>query len=134
MSISQVTLPVPTEVYQRAQRIAQLSHRDVADVLVKSIQLDEIDFDLDQGDEDDADLARERAAYIDLHPQLLVQFPGEYVAIHHGGVVDHDVDGVALSQRVYKQFPDEFVWIAPIQSQAIEEWVIRSPRFESIAY
>lgn len=82
-------------------------------------------------DEDEA-LWRERAAFTALHPTLLVQYPGEYVAIHGGSLVDHDKDGLALSLRVHQRFPAEFVWIAPLKAQALEEWVVRSPRFEAI--
>jgi hypothetical protein len=81
--------------------------------------------------EDEA-LMRERKAFIALHPTLLAQYPGEYVAIHSGALIDHDKDGLALSLRVHQRFPDEFVWIAPLKAQALEEWVVRSPRFEAI--
>lgn len=82
-------------------------------------------------DEDPA-VEREREAYIALHPILLKQYPHEHVAIHDGKLVDHDKDGLALSLRIHQRFPDEFVWIAPLKTHAIEEWVMRSPRFESI--
>jgi hypothetical protein len=82
-------------------------------------------------DEDEA-LRRERAAFTALHPTLLAQYPGEYVAIHDGALVDHDTDGLALSLRVHQRFPDEFVWIAPLKAQPLEEWVVRSPRFAAI--
>ncbi|RIK35790.1 MAG: hypothetical protein DCC55_29230 [Chloroflexi bacterium] len=81
----------------------------------------------------DEAVERERAAYIALHPMLLEKYPGEHVAIYGGALIDHDIDGVALSQRIYARFPDEFVWIAPVQEHPLEEWVVRSPRFESVA-
>lgn len=82
-------------------------------------------------DEDEA-LRRERVAFMALHPTLLAQYPGEYVAIHGGALVDHDKDGLALSLRVHQRFPNEFVWIAPLKTQPLEEWVVRSPRFAAI--
>jgi hypothetical protein len=42
--------------------------------------------------------------------------------------VDHDADQVALFLRVKARYPDEFVWIAPVQETAVEEYIIRSPR------
>lgn len=83
-------------------------------------------------DEDEQALKREQEAFIALHPQLLARYPGEEVAIYQGKVVDHDVDGVALSSRIYKRFPNEFVWIAPVTADPIEEWRIYSPRFEPL--
>ncbi|MEZ4664506.1 MAG: hypothetical protein R2911_43795 [Caldilineaceae bacterium] len=85
------------------------------------------------GDETgDENVIRERQAFVALHPTLLKQFPDEYVAIHQGKLIDHDRDGLALSLRVRQRFPNEFVWISPVKEQALEEWVVRSPRFESI--
>lgn len=80
----------------------------------------------------DEAILRERKAYVELHPTLVEKYPGEHVAIYGGRLIDHDKDGLALSQRVYKQYPDEFVWITPIKEQSIEEWVVRSPRFERV--
>lgn len=125
----QVTLQVSPALYQRAQRLAVLTQRAVNEVLVDAIVLDEIDEETLL----EAEVARERTAYLALHPLLLEKYPGEQVAIHHGQVVDHDKDGVALSLRVYARFPDEFVWIAPVKPEPLEEWVVRSPRFEALA-
>lgn len=80
--------------------------------------------------DEDAAVAREREAFLALHPTLLLQYPNEYVAIHHGQLVDHDEDGLALTLRVYQRFPDEFVWIAPLKANALEEWVIRHSSVE----
>ncbi|MEZ4864591.1 MAG: hypothetical protein R3C14_24995 [Caldilineaceae bacterium] len=82
--------------------------------------------------DEDAIVSHEREAFLALHPTLLNQYPNEYVAIHHGELIDHDKDGLALTLRVYQRFPDEFVWIAPLKTEALEEWVIRSPRFEAV--
>ena len=48
-------------------------------------------------------------------------------------MVDHDKDAAALSLRVYARFSDEFVWIAPVKFELLEQWVARSPRFEALA-
>lgn len=86
----------------------------------------------EQNTVDNEAIIREREAYIALHPTLSAQYPNEHVAIHNGELVDHDKDGLALSLRIYQRFPNEFVWIAPLKTDAMEEWVVRSPRFESI--
>lgn len=88
--------------------------------------------DQDDAAEDEV-VARERQAYVALHPTLLKNYPNQYVAIHNGQLVDHDANGLALSLRMRQQFPNQFVWIAPVKAQAIEEWVIRSPRFEPLS-
>jgi hypothetical protein len=84
-------------------------------------------------DENEEAIEREQKAFVALHPHLLAQYPGEEIAIYQGQVVDHDIDGVALSSRIYKRFPNEFVWIAPVTANPIEEWRVYSPRFEPLA-
>ena len=79
----------------------------------------------------DAAVEREREAFIALHPMLLATYLGEEVAIYGGRVVDHDRDGVALSQWIYKRFPHEFVLISPVTGQPSEVRTVYSFRLES---
>ena len=106
------------------------SNRTVAEVLTEAIKLPESDAAFNNGEQHEA-VEREKQAYIAMHALLLEQYAGEHVAIHAGQIVDHDGDGVALSRRIYARFPHEFVWIAPVKSQPIEELRFRSPRLES---
>jgi hypothetical protein len=78
--------------------------------------------------EGDMAVAQEEAAFYRLHPELWQKYPGQYVAIYNEEMVDHDSDQVALFLRVKARYPDEFVWIAPVQETAVEEYIIRSPR------
>ena len=72
----------------------------------------------------------EMQAYIALHPLLKKQYFGEYVAIYQNKLIDHDRDHEALYQRIDAQYPDEFVWISPVEEEAIPTLVFRSPRIE----
>jgi len=56
--------------------------------------------------EEEETVRRERDAFVTLHPTLLAQYPGEYVAICQGVLVDHDKDGLALSLRGHERFAD----------------------------
>ncbi len=106
----------------------------LAKILLDSVVKDEYVELLNYEDEaGDKEVISARNAFISLHPTLVNQYRDQHVAIYRGQVVDHDEDGVALSLRIYQRFPDEFVWIAPVHAQPIEEWVIRSPRFEQLA-
>jgi len=122
----EVTLDIPQEIYQRAQKIAEERHRAVQDILVESIILEE---EVDWKDISDDEVAwREEKAFQQLHPYLLKNYPGEYVAIINGEVIDHDTDQVALYQRVSKRFPERFILLAKITPRPIEEYTFRSPR------
>lgn len=80
-------------------------------------------------DEADKALDREIAAYHDLHPVLWQKYPHEHVALFQGKLVDHDLDGVALSLRIYQRFPDETVLIRQVEPDPEREIRMRSPRF-----
>jgi hypothetical protein len=58
---------------------------------------------------------QEIEAFFDLHPVLWREFPGEYVAIYGGRLVDHDMDRVALLSRIDQNYPDVFVLIRPVR-------------------
>lgn len=77
---------------------------------------------------DDEAINREGAAYRRLHPELKQKYLGQYVAVHGGKLVDHDSNQVDLYLRVEARYPGEFVWIAPVQEEPEEVYVIHSPR------
>ncbi len=63
------------------------------------------------------------------HAQIVDQYVGRYVAIHHGKVVDADADGTVLSRRVRQKFGR--IPIAIIHVQETTDWPvlrIRRPR------
>jgi len=75
------------------------------------------------------DMDREEAAFHNLHPSLYQEYAGKYVAIHNEQLIDTDSDQVALYRRTRKQYPNQFVWIAPVNESPKEVLVFRSPRF-----
>jgi hypothetical protein len=121
-----VTIAIPDEMYQRAERIAHLREQAVAEVLVDSIVLAVIE---ESGGENDLAVDREEAAFKRLHPTLRERYLGQYVAIYQGELIDYDSDQVALFLRIQEKHPDEFVWIAPVGEEPEENYVLRSPRF-----
>lgn len=74
-------------------------------------------------------IAREEAAFYRMHVDLLQKYLGEYVAVYNEEMVDHDQDQVALYLRIKARYPSQFVWIAPVRETAVEEYIMRSPRF-----
>ena len=71
----------------------------------------------------------EIAAYHQLHSMLWAKHAQHNVAIYRGQMVDHDADGVALSLRIYQQYPNQFVLIRQVEAEAESLLRIRSPRF-----
>lgn len=132
MAMQQITLNIPKKLYQQAQRLAKQRNQAVDELLVESIVLDEETaenpFDLDLDIEQRRMMAQEEAAFLRLHPVLWQQYPGEYVAIRGGQLVDHDTNLATLYIRVKQKYPNQFVWISPVKQEATEQLVFRSPR------
>jgi len=51
-----------------------------------------------------------------LREELIAAYPNEYVALHDGEVVDHDLDVTELERRIRIHFGALPVLIAPVQS------------------
>lgn len=76
-------------------------------------------------------IRREAAAYRRLHPQLLTDHLGQYVAVHHGRVVDSDSHFEALHRRIRERFGNQAVLIRQVETEPKRELTFRSPRVES---
>ena len=128
----QVTLTLSDSVYERVQRLTR-NRKDVAQTIAAWLE-DTLPTSGTQPEflvrqDEDAAIAREREAYLALHPQLKEQFLGKHVAVYGGKLVDFDDDYDALYTRVDATYPDEFVWIATIEEDPIPTLTFRSPRF-----
>jgi hypothetical protein len=124
----QVTVTIPDNVYLRAERLADETEQDIADVLAdvivhsKSLQVEE------QNGMQDKAVAGEKAAFLALHRTLRQQYDGEYVAIYEGKVIDHDASFAALYTRIDAQYPDDFVLIRQVEAEPEKVYQFRSPR------
>lgn len=125
---TQITLTIPDEIYQQAKQLAQATDRKVADVLVDSIVLDK-HLDEESADETEKAINAEIASYREMHSTLWQTYPGKYVAIHQGKLIDHDTEFAGLYERIHKQFPDVFVLIRQVEAEPEKTYYFRSPRF-----
>lgn len=130
------TLTVSGKVAQKLQQLAQLRQQNI-DTLLETLlnqawrQQGIIGDDSSTFDDENGDIATpEMQAFIALHPMLKEKYFGQYVAVYQGELVDHDVDHDALYRRIDAQYPDEFVWISPVEEEAIPTLTFRSPRIE----
>lgn len=76
-------------------------------------------------------LDRETIAFRALHAELIAKYPGEYVAIHQGKVIDHDPKLGDIYLRIDEKYPDEIILIKQVQPEIERTFTVRSPR---IAY
>lgn len=73
-------------------------------------------------------MEKEVAAFERLHPTLIEDYLGEYVALHQGQVVDHDHNQIVLADRVESAYPDRVVLIRQVQPKLPPPLMVRSPR------
>jgi len=62
------------------------------------------------------------------HSALQAAYPGQYVAMRNGELLDHGSDVQALYQRIRARFGDEPVLIAPVTDSPTPTYQMRSPR------
>ncbi len=76
-------------------------------------------------------IKREARAFEALHPQLLKDYFGQYVAIHNGQLVDSDQNFQSLHRRIRQQYGRQAVLLRRVEADPEATLTIRSPRFEA---
>lgn len=125
---TRIVVDLPDHVYRRIESLARQSQRMVKDVVAEVVIQSVRPFPVNDNREA---MLRETAAYQRLHPALVKEFAGRYVAILHGQVVDHDIDPIALLQRVRSTYPDQTVLrrkVGPTPERILH---FRSPRISA---
>ena len=129
-----ITVTLSSKISERVKKAAALQRQDVTEVVEAALDdaLAWSDDDFADGKPDALSEAAtpEMQAYVALHPMLKEKYFGQYVAVYKGKLIDHDTDHEALYDRIDAQYPDEFVWISPVEEEPIPTLVFRSPRFE----
>jgi hypothetical protein len=69
---------------------------------------------------------REAQTFAKMHAELLDRYPGEYVAVRGGEIVDHDPDQAALYLRVTERYPDELVLIRQVRPEVEMTYTIHN--------
>ncbi len=127
----EISLRLTDDLYQRIARIATTRNQAIEVAIIE--QLDQTlthtspnEFQL-AGDEAEQEIA----AFHALHSRLRKEFPGQYVAIKDGKLVDHDPDRLSLFARIDEKYPDVFVLMRPVEERVDREFYFRSPRLEA---
>ncbi len=77
----------------------------------------------------DDPLAAEQQAFERQKPQLLRRYPGQFVAIYGGRMVDHDKEAEALAGRLFAKLGDVPFLIARVEKRPTV-YDLPSPEFE----
>ena len=123
----QVTLPIPEDIYNQVESVAATTDRAVVDVLLETISQAFAPFPVNP---QRTAMKREIEAYKAMHPELVKNYLGQYVAVYQGKLIDHDPDLVALHQRITAKYPHKTILSRLVQNEAEPILRMRSPRLE----
>lgn len=126
--VEQVTISIPQTLYRRARELARSRNQSVDAVLEAGVALVEASSLTVSAAEEQA-MIREEAAYEAMHPELMAQYAGEYVAVFQGQLIDHDQDETALLRRLDAQYPNDVVLMKKVRPLPEPVLHFRSPRF-----
>ena len=77
-----------------------------------------------------AKIRAETEAFNRQYDNLLKMYPGQYVAVHNGQVIDHDPDLRTLHLRVHQKLGQAPVLLKQVTDQPERVLQFRSPRLE----
>jgi len=114
---------IPDQVFAELMPIAEQEDKDVGELVNEALRKY-----LWEAKERKID--QEIEAYRSMHAELKGRFLGQYVAIHNGELVDHDIDRQMLSRRVRQKFGSAAVLITPVEKEPEREFSMLSPRLQ----
>ena len=119
----QIVLTLPSDILADVKAEARMRMQAVEDVLISRIsrqsrQRSAPCFSIDPQQNE---MMVQRDAYLQLHPELVKSYLGQYVAIHAGKLVDWDHNGEKLLQRIMANFPDDIVFQSRVEEVAERE-------------
>lgn len=114
---------VPDDVFMKLMPIAEEKDKEISELVNEALQRY-------LWEANERKIEQETEAFRSMHDELKQHFLGEYVAIHQGKLVDHDVDRRALSRRVRREYPNGGVLITPVEDEPERVFLMLTPRFE----
>lgn len=122
------SLVIPNRLLERARRLAKSQDRQLQEVVVEAL---EHGLPLLETADVPDEWEREIEAFRALHAAWLEQYPGEYVAVFQGHLVDHDLSFGDLLERIESGYPEENVLIRPVRDEPEIIYHHRSIRWAS---
>lgn len=122
------SLIIPDSLLERARQIARRQDRQVQEVVAEALEQG-LPL-LETASVPDA-LEREADAFDAMHTAWRQQYPGEYIAVYQGQLVDHDLSFGALLERIESRYPEERVLIRPVRDESEIVYNHRSIRWAS---
>ena len=122
-------ITLPNQLYERVKQTAQNKQQSVDEYVLELIASTLAENDIIPTTNDEA-LAQEAQAWDSLYPMLKEKYPGQYVAIHQGQILDVDEDALSLNRRVRTNHPNKTIWVSRVEEEPFPEIFMRSPHLE----
>lgn len=122
----QLLLTVADDLYRQAVALAEQRQQPVESVLVETLHGALAAWPRHPQREQ---MEREEATFEALQEALRTTYPGQFVALYQGEVLDHDADEVALLQRMRQRLPEASVLIRAVDTDTPRVLYIRSTPF-----
>ena len=117
------TIAIEPALYQRVEQAAIDSQVSTGEIFTQAIR--RYLWELDR-----RKITDESKAYRHQHAELKRRYLGQYIAMHLGQVVDHDVDFQALHQRLRQRFGRTAIMITLVEESAEPTLLRRGFRVE----
>ena len=110
---------------ERIHNVARETNRDTTQIVETAVHayLDQLHREK---------IHEEAEAFWAMQADVIARYPGEYVAVHQGRVVDHDPDVVRLERRVTERWEEAAVLIAPVTDEPRRDLSTVSFRLEPL--
>jgi hypothetical protein len=77
---------------------------------------------------EEAKIEAEKQEYLRQHTQLKQTYLGQFIAMHHGQVIDHDQKFETLHRRIRQKYGREAILMRRVEEEPDRPLVWRSPR------
>ena len=122
---TKLTITLPDDIYRQFESAAEASEQNIAELVTEAVVANVPRLAVHPRWRE---MEREEAAFRAMHKELLLKYQNEYVAIHHGKVVDHGEDFGEIVGRIDDAYPDEIVFISKVSLEPERTLRFRSPR------
>lgn len=73
-------------------------------------------------------IENEKQSYLRLHKQLKETYLGQFIAMHHGKIIDQDQNFETLHQRIRQKYGREAILIRRVEGEPDRPLMTRSPK------
>lgn len=122
---TKITLTIPDPIYQQVLQAAQAQELPLADIINSALVQAFPPVDVHPKRQQ---MEQELLSFHSQKTELLGKYPGQYIAMFKGEVIDSDTDQLALVARIDSLYPDEIILIKQVTDSPEKILHSRSPR------